>query len=83
MSAFDHVWKRAGGHAFPVSYETGGPDGDSVTHHGMSMRDYFAAKAMQANIAIFEDWPAGERANDIAKYSYAMADAMLAEREKP
>ena len=50
---------------------------------GMTLRDYFAAKAMQSNIVILEDWPGGERAADVAKYAYAMADAMLAEREKP
>jgi len=45
MSAFDHVWKRAGGFAFPSEYESGGPDSGKVTHHGMTRRDYFAAHA--------------------------------------
>lgn len=47
---------------------------------GISLRDYFAAKAMQGAIANFgiED----VHYKVIAKRSYEMADAMLAEREK-
>lgn len=60
-----------GGPAFPVN----GPNGD---HPGMSLRDYFSAKAMQGILADHEvtsQWPV------IAKCAYAMADAMLAARE--
>jgi len=60
--------------AFPV---------DSAAEHqycGMTLRDYFAAKAMQAAITSndrdFDDM--GDA--DIAAYSYALADAMLAAR---
>lgn len=42
---------------------------------GMSLRDYFAAKSMSALVGY------SDRA-DVAKYAYAMADAMLAERAK-
>jgi hypothetical protein len=55
--------------AFPVSYN--GRD-------GMTLRDYFAAKAMQGFIA------SGRFAGDLdcARDSYAMADAMLKAREE-
>ena len=46
---------------------------------GMTLRDYFAAKAMQANRArnsSYESWA------DLAKDAYELADAMLKERNK-
>lgn len=49
---------------------------------GMSLRDYFAAKAMAGHLGVslldapFEDMPA------LARRAYALADAMLVEREK-
>ena len=47
-------------------------------HEGMTLRDYFAAKAMQSFAAKeTQIWP--ER---FASNAYAVADAMLAEREK-
>lgn len=46
---------------------------------GMSLRDYFAAKAMQAYVA--KEGPASDEDGDfVAKYAFEMADAMLAER---
>lgn len=45
----------------------------------MTLRDYFAAKAMQARLTITGDW-GWER---IASDSYRIADAMLTERNKP
>lgn len=84
MSAFDHVWERAGGMAFP-SEETqySGPLGEAkIKHHGMTLRDYFAAKAMQAAATN----PAGADGFDFAQraaWAYQQADAMLAERKKP
>lgn len=74
-----------GGPAFPVS------TGDTTVGHqdgiqtwqfpGMTLRDYFAAKAMQG---VFTN-PIEATAQGkgyIAKHAYAMADAMLAERAK-
>ena len=48
---------------------------------GMSLRDYFAAKAMQGMLSACTGWSeAGiER---LAKCSYMTADAMLIERQK-
>lgn len=48
--------------------------------HGMSMRDYFAAKAMQSLLARYGH-QAGEL-DELARNAYDCADAMLAERAK-
>lgn len=46
---------------------------------GLTLRDYFAAQAMQGMLAASENYPTPELAN----YAYQVADAMLAERAKP
>lgn len=48
---------------------------------GMTLRDYFAAKAMQALMSTYEE-STKVRTWDIAKWSYQQADAMLKQREK-
>jgi hypothetical protein len=68
-----------GGPAFPRNVLDHG-HGITTTHEsGMTLRDYFAAKAMQG------DWAAGNAEDDLhvaaARYYY-MADAMLKERLK-
>jgi hypothetical protein len=45
---------------------------------GMTLRDYFAAKAMAGLVS---DSQVDMAFCDMAKWSYSMADAMLAERE--
>ena len=45
---------------------------------GMLLRDYFAAKAMQG----FQEQWVYDNSDEIANKAYAMADAMLAAREK-
>ena len=49
---------------------------------GMSLRDYFAAKAMQSFLShlVKQGWYADDL-NDVAETSYRMADAMLKARE--
>jgi len=49
----------------------------------MTLRDYFAAKAMQAMVNSGTYETGGWDQRDIAIQSYQMADAMLAERENP
>lgn len=44
---------------------------------GMTLRDYFAAKAMAA-LVMSNDEGAGDRLTDIPEYAYEIADAMLA-----
>ena len=57
--------------AFPIHWEN--------HSEGMTLRDYFAAKAMQG---IFASDPVSTMTNErIAKESYDLADAMLKARE--
>lgn len=70
--------------AFPVNAAALGGPGAYEPDPGMSLRDWFAgqfAPVMQANN--YSNHPADRlTAAGIARASYAMADAMLAEREK-
>jgi len=70
--------KETGGAAFPqCSYNmTGGYD---ITG-GISIRDYFAAKAMQA-ILSSPNAPKQICENELAKQSYQAADAILEARK--
>ena len=74
---------NTGGPAFPMSgfdMRHGQPV-QAVYQHGMTLRDYFAAKAMQG-------WLANSKTNYGAGYEtlaavfYGMADAMLKAREQ-
>ena len=64
--------------AFPMTgFETRNGQGiQSVHHTGMTLRDYFAAKAMQKMI-----WNLSEDEKN-AKDCYEIADAMLKAREE-
>jgi hypothetical protein len=62
---------------------------DNITCTGMTLRDYFAAKAMQAFISAYpcqaidgEDGGIPTDAESISGDAYEMADAMLKAREK-
>lgn len=61
---------------------------DGCGPSGMSLRDYFAAKALPAQmtfaVALAKESGGEENqdAADIARFCYAIADAMLAERSK-
>ena len=74
--------KETGGPAFPTqayeSYSNGG-----VAHYqidGMTLRDYFAAKAMQGSIAHKGFYASRQDYLVDADKFYAMADAMLKAR---
>lgn len=70
--------KYDGGPAFPfpVMHSNSAPA-------GMSLRDYFAAKAMQGILSCFAEYKgAGDNMQSRAKLAYEVADAMLAERAK-
>lgn len=73
--------KNDGGRAFPVHVMWHDHNGDehTETHEGMSLRDYFAAKAMQS-LCTFSG--CADRVPELAIQAYAFADAMLAERGK-
>ena len=66
-----------GGPAFPHTTQWDGIT-PAINYHGISMRDYFAAAALQGNIAHPD--VTGNR-DDIARDAYKYADAMLKARE--
>lgn len=67
---------NTGGPAFPNAVVT---TNDGWVHSGMTMRDYFAAKAMQG---ILTDPEIVMGATEIAELSFKYADAMLKAREQ-
>jgi hypothetical protein len=66
--------RRNGGPAFPSHGSMG-----EVVQQGMTLRDYFAAKAMQGLLA---DEAYGNDQNSTARWCYSMADAMLKARQE-
>lgn len=60
---------KTGGPAFPTQT-------DFTYQHGMTLRDYFAAKAMQSLVRE-EEWVAG----DLCQQAYHIADVMLKARK--
>jgi hypothetical protein len=62
---------KAGGPAFPNGDHQGSP---LYADAGMTLRDYFAAKAMPYMIGVSVD--------EISKAAYEIADAMLKARDK-
>lgn len=77
-----------GGPAFPARHTEHLHGGVSITaHHGMSLRDYLAAKAIQMATKWEEERPTGPYSahmqptyEGIATRAYLMADAMLKAR---
>ena len=62
--------------AFPIISEAH----EHVIATGMTLRDYFAAKAMQGYLANTND--GFDTIEEAANFCYKWADAMLAERDK-
>ena len=60
--------------AFPVTTDT-------VWQEGMDLRDYFAIQYVNGTISNF-NFDSCMTFDEIAKYSYEMADAMMKAREK-
>ncbi|WP_234116713.1 hypothetical protein [Citrobacter freundii] len=76
--------QNTGGRAFPVDCvverdEEGRLHGFEVSSGGMTLRDYFAAKAMQAMLSNQEwnNWSSEQH----AEHAYGVADEMLRARE--
>lgn len=70
--------------AFPTTKEHGFNSGEP----GMTLRDYFAAKAMQANVVAMSDLSIEADVptpmtwhNEVARLAYMTADAMMKARE--
>ena len=68
---------NTGGPAFPTAAD----NGHSTNQDGMTLRDYFAAKAMQGLLISLPSDSVLIDSN-VAKWSYDMADAMLKAREQ-
>ena len=71
---------NTGGPAFPApsGWDSQGNWCRNYTDsEGMTLRDYFAAKAMQADVSS-ENW--GGSFDETAEFAYHMADAMLKAR---
>ncbi len=91
LGCFDMSQQDKSGPAFPGFQYTEGhgpwrrqtPDGPAEYHEpGMSLRDYFAAKAMQAALTHQASGDLGEWMTRSAELAYEAADAMLAARSK-
>lgn len=65
-------------HQEPCDYNGHNNSQKTVIDQGMTLRDYFAAKAMQGLLANFED---GDDIGTLPILCYALADAMLDARE--
>ena len=71
-----------GGPAFPSGLVEEGEDQVDALNKGMTLRDYFAAKAMQAYISAYPGGSPDHRDASlwVPAIAYEMADAMLEER---
>ena len=68
--------KKTGGPAFPQ------PTDSTLLWQGMTLRDYFAAKAITGHLAD-GGWKCDQsHFDDVAKGAYRLADAMLKAREQ-
>lgn len=84
MPLTDKQWSAAGGAAFPCD---GGVDSNLYPDPGMTLRDYFAAKALPVLITITSAGQHGSPCKDgetyhqaFAREAYELADAMLRAR---
>ncbi len=69
---------NTGGPAFPLEHSR-----TSSLHDGMTLRDYFAAKAMQAFVSAWAEtkqYPETDLV--VAEHAYRLADAMLEVRAR-
>lgn len=64
--------------AFPSTWDSS-YNAVILTENGMTLRDYFAGKAMQGSVVC--EGPEFPNPTTIANWSYAVADAMLKARE--
>lgn len=66
--------------AFPVPLNPGQSRSEMAPCNGMTLRDYFAAKAIEGAASGDGGLPYSNYCQVIAKRAYAIADAMLAAR---
>lgn len=90
---------KDGGLAFPVpccpgtcTEETGHPGGESNSHMGMTLRDWFAGMAITGSLnliteaakkdALSEDFDKNDLSGEIAKSCYSIADKLIERRKE-
>jgi hypothetical protein len=66
--------------AFPSTFKSLGPEEAQVHRWGMTLRDYFAAKAMQSLLRQYPEHLMISPADAVASDAYILADAMLKAR---
>ena len=77
-----------GGPAFPLQYEDRTTPGirNTIVCDGISKRDWFAGMALQGMLSIPPTTQIGNEIHNnprrLSEWSYAQADAMIAERER-
>ena len=69
--------KNDGGPAYPVNSDNHAP----IASTGMTLRDHFAAKAMEVDYTLAKNFTDPDWRYNIALDAYRMADAMLKARE--
>lgn len=80
MTETEKFFEAAGGTAFPYVAEGGSDSGlHAELRPGMTLRDWFAGQALAGHLAWGSD---GEKADELAKGAYLVADAMLKERTR-
>ena len=75
-------FKEGGGPAFPSEEFLISEDPrvlNPMPHRGMTLRDYFAAMAMQSLLAQGRFWP---RQSEVASVAYEVSNAMLVQRDR-
>lgn len=73
--------KRSDRPAFPIVWPLRDGADTQYVDEGMTLRDYFAAKAMQG-MCSGTPWPSSRDYDEIAGRSVALADALLARLSK-
>jgi hypothetical protein len=69
-------------HAFPHCFENVSGARNWLQSQGMTLRDYFAAKALTAALhEFYNDGDSWTGFSDVAEHCYLWADAMLKARE--
>ena len=84
MEIKHHWWAEHGGPAFPTAIPAGNGH-EEIQFKGISVRDYYAAAALQGlcvNERFFGAMDQPSQKTQIVQKAFAYADAMLKEREK-
>lgn len=70
-------------HAFPFDSHLKDDTRDyHLTAHGITIRDYFAIRALVPLIQLTSDNKLEKKWDELAEVSYAISDAMMKERKK-